>query len=261
LASQTWALVTLFNYRACSEAKEKEKEKECREERGAHHAPPRRHGAIEDDDDDLFRPVASRSRAAQEEEEEAAAAGVEEGEEWDDNAEDVARGKVGEEELARWDNVAVLAAVRSKFVNDETDAATIKAAFYAGGGGSGGGEEDGGDVAYGDFEDLETGEVFAAGLGGVGVSKHIDSGDEEDEERRGKGKPKSAKNSRILGEEDEDGGIKVGGDEGGGDVSKSDAEKQAELMKEKLEKRKRFDSVYDGIEENEELVKVRALRS
>jgi hypothetical protein len=42
----------------------------------------------------------------------------------------VAQLVLGHEELRRWDSAAAIAAVRSKFVNDETDAATIKAAFY-----------------------------------------------------------------------------------------------------------------------------------
>lgn len=50
----------------------------------------------------------------------------------------------------------VMSSVRSRFVNDETDAATIRKAFYDGG--EGGAQE--GDAAYGDFEDLETGETF-----------------------------------------------------------------------------------------------------
>jgi len=50
----------------------------------------------------------------------------------------------------------VMSSVRSRFVNDETDAATIRKAFYDG---NEGGAHDG-DAAYGDFEDLETGETF-----------------------------------------------------------------------------------------------------
>merc|ERR1719197_1366032 len=97
-----------------------------------------------------------------EEEEEAA----EEGPEWDDNAEDVAQPVLSGELLQRWDTVDAIAAIRRKFVNDETDAATIKAAFYKGDE-PGSGDADGAEIAYGDFEDLETGEVFAAGVGDV----------------------------------------------------------------------------------------------
>jgi len=192
----------------------------------------------EDSDDELFKPVGSKTKEAEEEEAE------EEGEEWNDNAEDVPRFKLDTQQLTRWDSAAAIAAVRKKFVNDETDAATIKAAFYQGGDGGGGKDEDGADVAYGDFEDLETGEVFASGVG----DKNIDSGESGDEaeasRRKGKGK--------VLAEEGEDGEVK----EEGGDL-RSDADKQADLMKKKLDSKKRFDSVYDGIEENEDLVKTR----
>jgi hypothetical protein len=60
------------------------------------------------------------------------------------------------EELAAWDEPGALAEVRGRFVNDETDAAVVKQAFYSGDADSAGGE-----AAYGDFEDVETGEVFA----------------------------------------------------------------------------------------------------
>ena len=208
-----------------------------------------------DSDDELFRAVGDKKRGSK-----AGAArggqalgqddeGLEEGEEWDDNAEDMTRSVVSRVDLAHWDTAAAVAAVRHKFVNDETDAATVKAAFYAGGS-AGGGDEDGGEVAYGDFEDLETGEVFAAGLGDV--PQTIDSGDSEDESGHAgaRGAASGGKHGQVLAEEGEDGEVDL-------TPGQSDADKQAELMKAKLDKKKRFDSVYDGIEENEELVQTR----
>ena len=62
-------------------------------------------------------------------------------------------------------------------------------------------------------------------------------------------KARKKKKDKVLAEEGEDGLV--------AEDARSDADKQADLMKDKLEKKKRFDSVYDGIEENEEMVKVR----
>ena len=91
----------------------------------------------------------------------------------------------------------------------------MRKAFYAGDG-EGEGKEGGGELAYGDFEDMETGEMFGPGMGGEGET--VDSGESEEEKE---------------GEEsmDEDGNPKR--------LEKmSDADRQAELMKIKLEKRK-----------------------
>ena len=151
--------------------------------------------------------------------------------------------------LQRWDTVDAIAAIRRKFVNDETDAATIKAAFYKGDE-PGSGDADGAEIAYGDFEDLETGEVFAAGVGDV--PKHIDSGDDSEGEEEAQGAKRGRGKGHTLAEEGEDGEVEVDGTDG-----KSEADKQADLMKKKLENKKRFDNVYDGIEENEELVRTR----
>jgi hypothetical protein len=128
---------------------------------------------------------------------------------------------------------------------------------YEQGDGDGGEAGDGGEVAYGDFEDLETGEVFAAGMGDV--PKHIDSGDDDDESEGqgpGRGVQRSkGKKAQVLAEDGEEEVVEGEGGEGGD--GRSDADKQAELMKKKLDSKKRFDNVYDGIEENEELVKTR----
>ena len=202
------------------------------------------HAPADDSDDELFKPVSAKAAAQRKlSAEDADAAADEEGEEWDDNAEDLSRLRLDSDELARWDSPAALTAVRKKFVNDETDAATVKAAFYKG---EGAADAEGGDVAYGDFEDLETGEVFQSGVGDV--PQHIDSGDSDDE---GSTPAKGGKRAPMMAEEGEDGEVEVEGD------LRSDADKQAELMKKKLESKKRFDSVYDGIEENEELVQTR----
>ena len=64
------------------------------------------------------------------------------------------------------------------------------------------------------------------------------------------GAASGGKHGQVLAEEGEDGEVDL-------TPGQSDADKQAELMKAKLDKKKRFDSVYDGIEENEELVQTR----
>ncbi|KAJ1480647.1 hypothetical protein T484DRAFT_1626822 [Baffinella frigidus] len=146
-----------------------------------------------DSDEELFKPVGAKRRGALD-----APDGGEE-EEDEDEADDV-----DAEDL---------------FVNDDTDAATVRKAFYAGEG-EGEGKE-GGELAYGDFEDMETGEMFGPGMGGE--DKLIDSGESEGEGGDG-----------GEGEEsmDEDGNPKRLG-------KLSEADRQAELMKIKLEKRKR----------------------
>ena len=128
------------------------------------------------------------------------------------------------EELAAWDEPGALAEVRGRFVNDETDAAVVKQAFY-----SGDADAAGGEAAYGDFEDVETGEVFGPGMGDV--PQHIDSGDSGDE---GAGAGAGA------------GGEEDGEEDGEGGAVLSEADRQAELMRKKLEKRRAFDASYDG---------------
>jgi hypothetical protein len=70
---------------------------------------------------------------------------------WDDNAEDLSRPDLDEEDADAWADDALIASVRARFVNDETDMATIKKAFYEEG------NKGDGEATYGDFEDLETG--------------------------------------------------------------------------------------------------------
>lgn len=80
---------------------------------------------------------------------------------------------------------------------------------------------------------------------GVGdVPMHIDSGEEDGEER-----------GEDAGMESE---AESYDEEGKPKPKKSEADLQAELMRKKLETRKKFDSEYDGIEDNEELVAQRA---
>eukprot|EP00960_Hanusia_phi_P051725 760971-Hanusia_phi.AAC.1 len=198
----------------------------------------------EGSEEEFFKPVKGGSKAR------AGKGEVEEGvdEDVDEDEEDLTKFNHEEEELACWDDPKNIKEIRRKFVNDETDAATVKEAFY-----KEEGEKEDGDVAYGDFEDLETGEVFATGMGDVPM--HVDSGDEEEEDGGRKKKKKGGKDT--VGNLDEE-KLEGGEEEGGEGINLSEADRQAELMKMKLEKKKQFDAAYDGIEENEELMAARA---